>query len=139
MTFSFSLRGFYFFLYQKFRSEHSNSFGHHPGDESEDYIGASIATTVVRKTVHPTNSPSPNLSDGKHRVKPLEQNHHHHKIPLIKPNIDQQIHQVSMKQPASKLHSDPFQNPYSGTQILLTSGDIEAMTMKQFRIGSLGC
>ncbi|CAF3649466.1 unnamed protein product, partial [Rotaria sp. Silwood2] len=30
-------------------------------------------------------------------------------------------------------------NNYNGQQLLLTSGDIEAMTMRQFRMGSLGC
>jgi len=44
-----------------------------------------------------------------------------------------------MKLSTTKNASDPFHNTYSGQQILLTSGDIEAMTMKQFRIGSLGC
>lgn len=116
-----------------------NSFGHHPGDESEDYVGGSVATTVFRKTVHPTNSTgkspphTPNISENKSRLKPSTQNHHT-KIPVIKPNLEEQVHQASMKQPTSKTYHDP----YSGTQILLTSGDIEAMTMKQFRIGSLG-
>ena len=114
-----------------------NSLGHHPGDESDNYVGTSAATTVVRKTVHPfSKSPphTPNLRDGKSRP---EQNH---KILPIKPNLlDQQVYQASMKQPTNKLPHDPFQNTYSGQQILLTSGDIEAMTMKQFRIGSIGC
>jgi hypothetical protein len=44
-----------------------------------------------------------------------------------------------MKQASTKNSLDPFHTNYSGQQILLTSGDIEAMTMKQFRIGSIGC
>jgi hypothetical protein len=44
-----------------------------------------------------------------------------------------------MKQASTKNSPDPFHTNYSGQQILLTSGDIEAMTMKQFRIGSIGC
>lgn len=117
-----------------------NSLGHYPGDESDNYVGSSAATTVVRKTIHPSTlsgkSPphTPKLSDGKSLP---DQNH---KIPMLKPNLlDQQVYQASMKQPTSKLPHDPFQNTYSGQQILLTSGDIEAMTMKQFRIGSIGC
>jgi len=128
------------FFYQKTRLERANSTGHYPGDETDNYVGSSAATTVVRKTAQP-NRPSASgtpksFDDSQHSNLLTEQNH---KVFTNKHTLDQQHHRASMRQTASKTSSDPFQTSYSGQQILLTSGDIEAMTMKQFRIGSLGC
>ncbi len=131
-----------FFFYQRNRFERLNSLSHHPGDESDKYVGSSAATTVVRKGTHPTTSGSAgrtsqntsNSSDVISRSNPIEQNH---KVVPNKYALEQ--HRASMKLATTKNAPDPFHNSYSGQQILLTSGDIEAMTMKQFRIGSLGC
>jgi hypothetical protein len=129
------------FFYQKNRLERINSFGAHPGDESDKYVGSSAATTVVRKTTHPTTPTgknaqrSSNSSEGPSRSTPIEQNH---KVLTNKHALEQFQHQASMKQTSPKNSPQPFQNSYTGQQIL-TSGDIEAMTMKQFRIGSIGC
>jgi hypothetical protein len=120
--------------------ERLNSFGHHPGDESDQYIGSSAATTVVRKATHPTTEKTPqrssNSSDGTSRATPTEQNH---KVLTNTHALEQFQHRASMKQSTGRNNPNPFQNNYTGQQILLTSGDIEAMTMKQFRIGSIGC
>lgn len=130
---------FHFSFYQKNRFERLNSLGHHPGEEPDNYVGSSIATTVVRKGTHPTTKSSKresNSSDGNNRSNPPEQNH---KVLTNKHALERSQHRASMRQAPVKNYPDPFQNSYSGQQILLTSGDIEAMTMKQFRIGSLGC
>jgi hypothetical protein len=135
------------FFYQKNRFERLNSLGHHLGEESDKYVGSSAATTVVRKGTHATITSTltgkgktlhrtSNSSDIMSRSNPIEQNH---KVLTNKHALEQHQHRASMKQPSTKTSPDPFHNTYSGQQILLTSGDIEAMTMKQFRIGSLGC
>ncbi len=134
---------FSFFFYQKNRFERLNSFTNHPGNESDNYVGSSAATTVVRKTVHSTSttgkSPprTPNSFEGLTRTtnSPSEQNH---KVLTNKHALEQHQHRASTRQTTTKNQQEPFQNAYSGQQILLTSGDIEAMTLKQFRIGSLG-
>jgi hypothetical protein len=135
---------FLFLFYQKKRFDHLNSISHHPGDESDKYVGTSAATTVVRKTTHPPPPPSSSTvktvqrsSDVISRSIPLEQNH---KVLTNKHALEQHQHRASMRQSSSsKNHPDSFHSNYSGQQLLLTSGDIEAMTMKQFRIGSIGC
>jgi len=112
--------------------EHLSTFGLHPGDESDKYVGSSAATTVVRKTINPKiEHRSSNSSDGTFTRHSFE---HNHQILTNKHTIEpltSSIRQTSLV--------NPFNTNYSGQQILLTSGDIEAMTMKQFRMGSLGC
>ncbi|UJR10810.1 hypothetical protein I4U23_014997 [Adineta vaga] len=123
--------------YSKTRMERLNSFGHHAGDESDDYVG-SAATTVVRKTI-PSGKNLQRLSvasDETNRSNPLDKTH---KILTNKHALEEHQHRASMRQSAGNKHSNAAQSNYTGQQILLTSGDIEAMTMKQFRIGSLGC
>ena len=118
-----------------------NSFGA-PGDEPDKYVGSSAATTVVRKTTHPTTPTgknaqrSSNSSEGPSRSAPVEQNH---KVLTNRHALEQFQHRASMKQSSQKSNPQSFQNNYTGQQLLLTSGDIESMTMKQFRIGSIGC
>jgi hypothetical protein len=131
-----------FSFYQKTRLDHLNSLGHHPGDELDKCVGSSAATTVVRKTIHPIipmGKPlqrSSNSSEGTSRSNPIEQNH---KVLANRHALEQLQHRASMRQSASKTEQNPFHNTYTGQQLLLTSGDIEAMTLKQFRMGSLGC
>jgi hypothetical protein len=127
-----------FFFYQKNRLERINSIGHNPGDESDNFLGSSAATTVVRKTA-PMGKHLPRLSnafDGALQSNPIEQNH---KTVTNNDTLEQLQHRASMRQSSAKPNSNPFQSNYTGQQILLTSGDIESMTMKQFRISSLGC
>ena len=134
----------FLFFYQKTRFERLNSLTHHTGNESDRNVGSSAATTVVRKTVHsmsttgrtPPHTPNSNPPPPCLRP-PLEQNHN--KLLNNSQALEQQQYRASMRQTTSKIQQEPFQNSYSGQQILLTSGDIEAMTLKQFRIGSLGC
>jgi hypothetical protein len=132
----------FFFFYQKTRFERLNSLTHHSGNESDRNVGSSAATTVVRKTVHttgktPPHTPNANLPPPSLRPPP-EQNHN--KFLNNAHAFEQQQYRTSMRQTNPKTHQqEPFQNSYSGQQILLTSGDIEAMTLKQFRIGSIGC
>jgi hypothetical protein len=132
----------FFFFYQKSRFERLNSFTHHPGNESDNYVGSSAATTVVRKTVHSTSSTgkspptTPNSFEGITRSNLLESNH---KVLTNTHALEQHQYRASMRQTTTKNQQESFLNSYSGQQILLTSGDIEAMTLKQFRIGSLGC
>ncbi len=121
-----------FYFSQRNRLEHLSTFGLHPGDESDKYVGSSAATTVVRKTINPKiEHRSSNSSDGTFTRHSFE---HNHQILTNKHIIEpptSSIRQTSLV--------NPFNTNYSGQQILLTSGDIEAMTMKQFRMGSLGC
>ncbi|CAF1415487.1 unnamed protein product [Adineta steineri] len=122
--------------YLKARLERLNSVGH-GGSESDEYAG-SAATTVVRKTLPPRKSLQrlSSASDKESRSNSVEQNH---KILTNKHALEQQQHRASMRQSIANPNSNPFQTNYTGQQVLLTSGDIEAMTMKQFRIGTLGC
>lgn len=102
-----------------------NSCGYHPGDESDKYVGASAATTVLRKTIHQrfsTSIENPSTSNS------IDLNH---KSLINKSSYDQTM-RLSSSSRGFPMNSNP-----SGQQ-LLTSGDIEAMTMKQFRMGSLG-
>lgn len=105
-----------------------NSSGCHPGDESDKYVGASAATTVLRKTIHQRYS---NPLDGLHPSNSIDQNH---KTLLNNSSYEQSMRLSTSSRGFSSQNSNP-----SGQQCLLTSGDIEAMTMKQFRMGSLGC
>ncbi len=113
--------------------ERLSTFGHYPGDESDKYVGSSAATTVVRKTTNTKIDPRTSISsDGT-----LTREHNHQILAnrhAIEPRTS--IRQTSLVNP---LNSMNFNSSYSGQQLLLTSGDIEAMTMRQFRMGSLGC
>jgi hypothetical protein len=110
-----------------------NSFTHHPGNESDNYVGSSAATTVVRKTVHSTGKSPPTTPNSFEGI-----TQSNHKVLTNTHALEQHQYRASMRQTTTKNQQEPFQNSYSGQQILLTSGDIEAMTLKQFRIGSLG-
>jgi hypothetical protein len=116
--------------------ERLSTFGHFPGDESDKYVGASAATTVVRKTTNAKNDLRQSISsDGTLTRHSLD---HNHQILANKHAIEPRttIRQTSLINPFNYTN---FNNSYSGQQLLLTSGDIEAMTMRQFRMGSLGC
>ncbi|CAF1125678.1 unnamed protein product [Adineta ricciae] len=123
--------------YSKTRMERLNSFGHHAGDESDAYVG-SAATTVVRKTI-PTGKNTQRMSIASEETNRLNPTDRNHKILTNKHTLEEQQHRVSMRQPSGINNSHTLPNNHTGQQLLLTSGDIEAMTMKQFRIGSLGC
>ncbi|CAF2564401.1 unnamed protein product [Rotaria sp. Silwood2] len=128
--------------YLKNRFERLNALGIYPGDQSDKYVGSSAATTVVRKTAHSLTSTGKLLqrvltsSDGICRPNPIEQNH---KNLTNKHAFEKHQHRASMRQSTTTKNSNDSQNHDIGQQILLTSGDIEAMTMKQFRVGSIGC
>ncbi|CAF0914245.1 unnamed protein product [Rotaria sordida] len=127
---------------QKNRFELLNTLGNHPGDQSDKYLGSSAATTVVRKTIHPLTSTGKllqhvsNSSDGVYRPNPIEQNH---KNLTNKHTLEQHQQRPLMRPSVTKNNSNFPQNHDRGQQILLTSSDIEAMAMKQFRVGSIGC
>ncbi|CAF1052001.1 unnamed protein product [Rotaria sordida] len=127
---------------QKNRFELLNTLGNHPGDQSDKYLGSSAATTVVRKTIHPLTSTGKllqhvsNSSDGVYRPNPIEQNH---KNLTNKHTLEQHQQRPLMRPSVTKNNSNVPQNHDRGQQILLTSSDIEAMAMKQFRVGSIGC
>lgn len=101
--------------------ERLSTFGHYSADESDDYVGSSAATTVVRKK---TDRRSSNTSISKHF-----------------PDNDQILtnKHIHQRQRINPLNYINLNQTYTGQQVLLTSGDIEAMTMRQFRMGSLGC
>ncbi|CAF3582851.1 unnamed protein product [Rotaria sordida] len=128
--------------YLKNRFELLNTLGNHPGDQSDKYLGSSAATTVVRKTIHPLTSTGKllqhvsNSSDGVYRPNPIEQNH---KNLTNKHTLEQHQQRPLMRPSVTKNNSNVPQNHDRGQQILLTSSDIEAMAMKQFRVGSIGC
>ena len=110
--------------------ERLSTFGHYSGDDSENYVGSSAATTVVRKTAGNSKGDrrTSNSSLGTFPRQSIENDHKH-------------LHQRSVRQPSliNPLSYMNFNSSYTGQQVLLTSGDIEAMTMRQFRMGSLGC
>ena len=112
--------------------ERLSTFGHHSGDESDDYVGSSAATTVVRKTTG-NNKGDRRTSNASLGTFPRQSMENDHKY----------LHQRqrSVRQPSliNPLNFINFNTTYTGQQLLLTSGDIEAMTMRQFRMGSLGC
>ena len=119
--------------------EHLSTFGNQLSDESDKYVSASAATTVVRKTTtSKSEHRSSNSSVGTLRRQSNEPNH---QLSTNKHANEQHQPKTSMRQttivnPLSYAH---FNNNRNGQQVLLTSGDIEAMTMKQFQMGSLGC
>ncbi|CAF1375144.1 unnamed protein product [Adineta steineri] len=126
--------------YMKDRLEHLSTFGNQLGDESNKYV-SSAATTVVRKTTTTSKSDhrSSNSSEDAHRRHSVEPNH---QVLVNKYAFDQSLSRTSMRPPTSivnPLSNRQYNNNYTGQQVLLTSGDIEAMTMKQFQMGSLGC
>lgn len=114
--------------------ERLNGDGNCRTEQSDKYFGQSVATTVVRKMTHSncqrlsTGSENPSRS-----IPSLEQNH---KSLLDRDTFDQQQHQTTMRINST---TNQLQTNYSEQQSLLTSADIEAMTMKQFRMGSIGC
>jgi hypothetical protein len=115
--------------------ERLSTFGHYPGDESDKYVGASAATTVVRKVTYPkVEHRLSNSSDGAFGRHSLEQNHQI----LTNKHTNEPRTTIRQTSPINPFNNTNFNNNYSGQQLLLTSGDIEAMTMKQFRMGSLG-
>jgi hypothetical protein len=113
--------------------ERLSTFGHRPGDEPGKYVNASAATTVVRKTICSKPEGRSSVSSDVTLRKPsFDQNH---QVLTNKHAIEQNQRKTSSRQSIV----NPFNHSnYSGQQLLLTSGDIEAMTMKQFRMGSLG-
>ncbi|CAF4866175.1 unnamed protein product [Rotaria magnacalcarata] len=126
--------------YLKTRFERLNSLGHHPGDQSDTYVGSSAATTVVRKTLHPLTSTEKILqrlsssSDAICRSSPTQPDH---KILTNKHALEQHQHRASMRQSSAKTKLNSSENHDIGQQILLTSGDVEVLAMKQFRVGSI--
>lgn len=127
------------FSLQKDRLEHLSTFGNQLGDESDKYVSSSAATTVVRKTVpNRTEHRSSNSSDGTFRRHSVEPNRQvlANKYAVERTHPRPTLRATSIGSPLSFGQCNPN---YSGQQILITSGDIEAMTMKQFQVGSLGC
>jgi len=119
--------------------EHLSTFGNQLGDESDKYVSSSAATTVVRKTT--TSKSEHRTSNASIGTLRRHSNEPNHQILTNKHAFEQRqsgasIRQTSMINPLSYAH---FNNNHSGQHVLLTSGDIEAMTMKQFQMGSLGC
>ncbi|CAF3201404.1 unnamed protein product, partial [Rotaria sp. Silwood2] len=136
------------------RLERLSICGYHSTKESDKYVGSSAATTVLRKTTNPkTEHRSSNSSDETLRRNSFEQNpsilKNQHFIEHYQPKIS--MRQTSIVNPFSfgrfnnnsnnnnNNNNNNSYNNYNGQQLLLTSGDIEAMTMRQFRMGSLGC
>jgi len=113
--------------------ERLSIFGNHFNDECDKYLGSSAATTVVRKTTNSKNDHRSSTSSvGTITKHPFEYNNQ------ILTNRYAVESKSSSNRPSSLIN--PFiSTNYTGQQLLLTSGDIEAMTMKQFRMGSLGC
>ena len=107
--------------------ERLSTFGHYSNDESDNYVGSSAATTVVRKTVN-------NKSDRRSSCSSIGVSSKHDQILTNK-----HIHQRRQPTLINPLNYINLNQTYTGQQVLLTSGDIEAMTMRQFRMGSLGC
>ncbi len=116
--------------------ERLSTFGHFPGDESDTYVGSSAATTVVRKPTNAKNDPRTSMSSDGTLTRHLSERNH--QILANRHAIEPQttVHHTSFINPFNYTN---LNNSYSGQQLLLTSGDIEAMTMRQFRMGSLGC
>jgi hypothetical protein len=116
--------------------ERLSAFGHRPGDEAgSKFVGSSAATTVVRKTISSKGEPRSSISSDATRTHSFEQNHQ----VLTNKHAEQNQRKTSLRQSITNPFSNSnYNNSYTGQQLLLTSGDIEAMTMKQFRMGSLG-
>jgi len=112
--------------------ERLSIFGNHHTDECDKYPGSSAATTVVRKTINSKNEHRSSISStGTITRHSYEYNN---QILTNKHAIEPRSSSI---RPSSLIN--PFNTTnYSGQQLLLTSGDIEGMTMKQFRMGSLG-
>ncbi|UJR34994.1 hypothetical protein I4U23_027770 [Adineta vaga] len=123
--------------YLKDRLEHLSTFGNQLSDESDKHVSSSVATTVVRKTVNtkPEHRLS-NSSDGTFRRHSIEPNH---QILTNRHAIDRHSSRPTSIGNALNFSSFNNNNNYNGQHVLITSGDIEAMTMKQFQMGSLGC
>ncbi|CAF0768013.1 unnamed protein product [Rotaria sp. Silwood1] len=124
--------------YIRNRLERLSTSGYHSVNELDKY-GSSIATTVLRKTTNSKHEHrSSNSSDCTLRKNSFEQNHsivtNQHFIEQHQPKVS--VRHTSIVNPFNIRHFN--HNNYNGQQLLLTSGDIEAMTMKQFRMGSLG-
>jgi hypothetical protein len=118
---------YFFFVSQRNRLERLSIFGNHHSDECEKYPGSSAATTVVRKTTNSKNEHRSSISSTGTITR--HSYGYNNQILTNKHAIE----------PRSSSIINPFNSTnYSGQQLLLTSGDIEAMTMKQFRMGSLG-
>ncbi|CAF0888771.1 unnamed protein product [Rotaria sordida] len=125
--------------YIRNRLEHLSTSGYNSINELDTYVGSSSATTVLRKLTNPrSESRLSGSSDGTVRTNSFEQNHsvltNQHFIEQYQPKVS--VKHISIANPFNYGH---FNNHYNGQQLLLTSGDIEAMTMKQFRMSSVGC
>ena len=127
--------------------EHLSNCEHQSGDDPDKCFTTSAATTVVRKTTNISLNPISNkvesrLSDSSDGMKihsSLFENSN--QILTNRHALEEHQRRASMRQSIQKnpLNFSPFQINSSGQQTLFTSSDIEAMTMKQFRMGSLGC
>ncbi|CAF1297730.1 unnamed protein product [Rotaria magnacalcarata] len=127
--------------YMRNHLEHSSTSGHLSANELDKYVGSSSATTVVRKIANSKNERGlSNSSDGI-LSRPSEQNHqimlNEHADELYQPKIS--MKRTTIINPFNYGRFNNNNNSFNAQQILLTSGDIEAMTMRQFRMSSLGC
>ncbi|CAF1388982.1 unnamed protein product [Adineta ricciae] len=121
--------------YLKDRLEHLSTFANQSNDEPNKHVSSSAATTVLRRTTNvKVDRRLSNSSDGTFRRHSVEGNH---QILTNRHAIDGNYRATSISNPFNSTNS--FHNNYNGQRVLITSGDIEAMTMKQFQMGSLGC
>lgn len=118
--------------------------GHHSADESDKYVGSSSATTVIRKaTIRKGQRGVSNSSDGATNKTQLDQNQQ----VLLNEHTNETNEQImSIKQSSivnplnyGCLNTHTNNNSFNVQQILSTSDDTEAMTMRQFRMSSIGC
>lgn len=121
--------------------EYLSTSDHNSAGDTNQYVSTSAATTVVRKTRnsilehHLSDS-----SDDATKIRPSEDNHQretcNHSIKQNPPKI-----RVNTKSIMNAFNYARFNshNNSGQQQPVSTSGDIEAMTLRQFRMSSLGC
>ena len=114
---------------QRNRLERLSTFGNHLSDECDKYPGSSAATTVVRKIINSKNEHRSSISS----IGTITKHSYEHNNQILTNK-----HAIEPRSSSSIMNPFNSTTNYSGQQLLLTSGDIEAMTMKQFRMGSLG-
>ena len=115
--------------------EHLSTFANQSTDEPKKQVSSSAATTVLRRATNiKVDHRSSNSSDETFRRHSVDPNH---QVLTNRHGLDGNYRATSISNPFHSTNS--FHNNYNGQRVLITSGDIEAMTMKQFQMGSLGC
>ena len=119
--------------------EHLTTSDHRLLSESNKHISSSVATTVVLNTTNPKiECCLSNVSDETIREDSLEQNH---QLSTNKRAFEEHQPKILMKRTSivDSFNCKNMNDSYcSGQRPLITSGDIEALTLRQFRMGSLG-